>query len=147
MKALSIRQPWAHLIVHGPKRIENRKRPWHYRGEVAIHSSKSMTRGEYLDVADFLRSFDMGVELPAAHTLTLGAIVGVARIILCLTPGRRVIERDHPAADSLDWWDQSQYGIVLSEVRPLARPVPCSGMLGLWTVPPEVERQVRGQLR
>lgn len=40
MKALSIKQPWAALIVHGFKPVENRD--WHcnYRGPLLIHAGK-----------------------------------------------------------------------------------------------------------
>lgn len=40
MKALSIRQPWAWLIVAGYKDIENRSWPTNFRGRVYIHASR-----------------------------------------------------------------------------------------------------------
>jgi hypothetical protein len=40
MKALSIRQPWASLIVAGYKDIENRSWRTSYRGPVLIHSAQ-----------------------------------------------------------------------------------------------------------
>jgi hypothetical protein len=46
MKAISIQQPYAHLIVAvGEKRIENRTR-WNYpyRGPLLIHAAKSKRR-------------------------------------------------------------------------------------------------------
>lgn len=47
MKALSIRQPWAWLIVHGGKDIENRS--WHtkFRGRFLVHAAKGMTSNEF----------------------------------------------------------------------------------------------------
>ena len=39
MKALSIKQPWASLIAHGIKDIENRTWATKYRGKVLIHAS------------------------------------------------------------------------------------------------------------
>ncbi len=146
MKALSIRQPWAYLIAEKHKPIENR-RNWcqpKYRGELAIQAAKGMTRNEYLDVADMLRSFFPGIELPPFRELTRGAIVGVATVVDCLEP--RSVRRPYPL-ETLSWWDQEQHGIVLYDVRPLRDPVPCAGMLGLWTVPEDIERQVREQLR
>mgnify|MGYP002359850962 FL=1 len=38
MKALSIRQPWAGLIIHGYKDIENRDWPTRYRGPLLVHA-------------------------------------------------------------------------------------------------------------
>jgi hypothetical protein len=41
MKALSIKQPWASLIAHGIKDIENRTWRTHFRGRIYIHVSAS----------------------------------------------------------------------------------------------------------
>jgi hypothetical protein len=43
MKALSIMQPWAWLIVNGHKAIENRNWRCHYRGPVLIMPARSST--------------------------------------------------------------------------------------------------------
>ncbi len=40
MKTLSIKQPWAELILRGRKKIEIRKWNTKFRGEFLIHSSK-----------------------------------------------------------------------------------------------------------
>jgi hypothetical protein len=48
VKALSIRQPWAWLIVNGQKDIENRCWKTHFRGKIYVHAAKGMTRGDYL---------------------------------------------------------------------------------------------------
>lgn len=39
MKTISVRQPWAWLIINGYKDIENRSREANYRGPVLIHAS------------------------------------------------------------------------------------------------------------
>ena len=41
MKALSLKQPWAELILLGKKKIELRKWNTKFRGEFLIHSSKN----------------------------------------------------------------------------------------------------------
>ncbi|WP_245839042.1 ASCH domain-containing protein [Yersinia kristensenii] len=45
MKALSIRQPWAWLIVNGYKDIENRTWNTKCRGPVLIHASTAKPAG------------------------------------------------------------------------------------------------------
>src|SRR5580765_3071606 len=40
MKALSIRQPWAWLIVNGHKPVENRSWPTKYTGKLLIHAGQ-----------------------------------------------------------------------------------------------------------
>ena len=50
MKTLSIRPPWAWLIVHLPgpwKNVENRSWPTRYRGPLLIHSSGKLSRDEF----------------------------------------------------------------------------------------------------
>ena len=45
MKAISIKQPWASLIAHGIKDIENRSWRTNYRGRVLIHAGASKKEG------------------------------------------------------------------------------------------------------
>lgn len=44
MKALSVNQPWANLIVSGHKRVETRSWPTATRGWVAIHASRTFPK-------------------------------------------------------------------------------------------------------
>lgn len=80
MKALSIRQPWAWLIVNGFKDIENRSWDTNYRGLVLIHaSSKPVSPEDYLAALTIARS--LGIELPGRKDFDYGGIVGYANII------------------------------------------------------------------
>jgi hypothetical protein len=47
MKALSIKQPWASLIAHGIKDIENRTWKTYFRGRIYIHASAKGTNAEF----------------------------------------------------------------------------------------------------
>jgi hypothetical protein len=44
LKALTIRQPWASLIIAGIKDVENRTWSTGYRGELVIHAGRSVDR-------------------------------------------------------------------------------------------------------
>lgn len=85
MLALSIRQPWAWLIVNGHKDVENR--PWstRHRGEFLVHASRTMTALEYDDARRFLdadkRLRHLVAILPPRSSLELGGIVGSATLI------------------------------------------------------------------
>jgi len=146
MKAISIRQPWPFAILHLGKRIENRPKPWHYRGVIAIHASgmrlrkngqpTAAERADVENAARFIQSI-VGNEQHGAMTwgriiVESGAIVGTARIVDCVTA-------------SASPWFVGPYGLVLEDVRPTPV-IPCRGALGLWTVPPEVERRIREAL-
>ena len=120
MKAISVRQPWAWLIVNGPKDIENRDWATNFRGKVLIHASKGMTRDEY--AIAFVLAEEQGVKLPAFGDLERGGIVGEVEIVDCV--------KSHPSP-----WFFGHYGFVLSDAKPLPFR-PCKGMLGLFTPPP-----------
>lgn len=124
MRALSIRQPWAWLIVQGHKAIENREWRTSWRGELLIHASKTLTRKYHAEMEQAMASV-FGIQLPPFEAMQLGGIVGVARLHDC-------IDADHPAADSP--WFMGPYGLVLSEARALPFH-PCKGALSFFDVP------------
>ena len=51
MKALTIKQPWASLIIYGDKDVENRSWPTSYRGPLLIHAGKGydVNGDQYID--------------------------------------------------------------------------------------------------
>jgi len=83
MKALSIRQPWAWLIVQGFKTVENRSWRTHYRGPILIHASQGMTRDEYHFACSIARAAGMK-NLPARDRLLRGGIIGRAHLVDCV---------------------------------------------------------------
>jgi hypothetical protein len=120
--ALSIRQPWAHCILHLGKPVENRSWPTNVRGSICIHASKNMTLSECRDGLETYRysgaGFDRLRAFPERSELSLGGIVGVVDIVDCVT--------DHPSA-----WFFGPYGFVLENPRP-APFVEVSGALGFF---------------
>ena len=123
MKALSIRQPWAWLLIHGTKDIENRDWWTSVRGQVAIHAAKGMTRFEYEDAVDFVRRFDPNLAecIPLPKELERGAIIGTMVIRDCVSSSKTP-------------WFQGRYGFVMDTPEPWDA-FPCSGALGFWEVP------------
>lgn len=154
MKALSVRQPWAWAIACAGKTVENRSRVVAYRGFLAIHASKVYDEAAEIPVPaalsllmDAVTQEMQGYPPPA---LALGAIVAVATLdgchwhSDCLAPRKR--GRIWQALPCSDWAERGQFHWTLTDVRPLAEPVPCKGALGLWRVPDEAEAAVRAQL-
>lgn len=75
--ALSVRQPCAWAIIHAGKDVENRSAAEArsmYAARIAIHASKGMTRDEYEDARDFMRS--ISVECPRPDDLVRGGVIG-----------------------------------------------------------------------
>lgn len=122
MPALSIRQPWAWLIVYGFKDIENRDWRTPFRGRVLIHASKSGTQAEHdRIVSELARAGLLPGGMPSFEQLPRGGIVGEARIVDCVQ-----------ASDS-PWFIEGGYGFVLRNARPSAF-WPMRGRLGFFDV-------------
>ncbi|WPG35166.1 ASCH domain-containing protein [Variovorax sp. EBFNA2] len=124
MKALSIRQPWAWLIVNAHKDVENRTWSTAHRGEFLVHASKGMTAREYQEARRFLatdhRLKHLVEILPPAGELERGGIVGSAHLV---------------ETDVQLWspWYMGYIGFVLRDAKPLPF-IPLKGALGFFDV-------------
>ena len=127
MKALSIRQPWAWLILNAGKDVENRQWPTPFRGRFLIHASKGMTRDEYENGLLTLEDIDTRIQLPQFEKLERGGIVGTAVLTACVR-----------ASESP--WFFGDYGFELRDVMPLPFR-PFKGMLGFFDVPEDAPTQ------
>lgn len=80
MKVLSIKQPWASLIAHGIKPIENRGWKTNFRGTILIHASKKIA--DYKLTKEQLR--ECGLEVLWNSDKLTSAIIGEVDIIDCV---------------------------------------------------------------
>jgi len=116
MKALSIKQPFAELILQGKKKIELRKWNTNFRGEFLIHAPKIPDR-------DAMKKFGF------SH-LICGCIVGKAE----LTDVKKYKNREEHEKDkkhhlaSSDW---GIYGFVLANPQRIKN-IPAKGNLNFW---------------
>lgn len=124
MKALSIRQPWAWLIVNGHKDIENRTWESLYRGPILIHAGQTMTRADYeacwIFIAGDMRITHVTNVLPRPADLPRGGIVGRADLTGCV--------RAHESP-----WFCGPFGLKLANAGPLPFE-PLKGALGMFNV-------------
>lgn len=136
--ALSLRQPWAWMVVHGGKVIENRRWNTRFRGEFLIHAAKGMTRLEYEDAVDFAHDVNRSLVVPPFEDVVRGGIVGRARLVDVIPPCVpedfegglfAEVECDHP------WHMPEQYGFVLEGIEALPFQ-PLKGELGFFKVSP-----------
>ncbi len=80
MKALSIKQPWASLIVHGIKDIENRTWKTNFRGRIYIHASE-----KYQSNLDAMLTTEQSKIVKDFYThWTSSAIIGEVEIVDCV---------------------------------------------------------------
>jgi predicted transcriptional regulator len=119
MKALSLKQPFAELILQGRKTIELRKWNTKFRGEFLIHASKS-------PASEFMNKF--GFE---ENSLPTGAILGKAKLVdVKHYDNEEEFKKDkdkHLA--SSDW---GQYGFILKDVKRFDKPIQAKGSLNFW---------------
>ena len=131
MKALSIRQPWAHLILHGGKDIENRDWRTSVRGRVLVHASKGMTRDEYEDAYDTAMVCNPSILFPTFEALQRGGIMGSIEIVDCVN------QSESP-------WFFGDWGFVLREPKILPF-TPWRGQLGFFDVPEDALPRIVAQ--
>jgi hypothetical protein len=112
--ALSLKQPWAALVVHGIKTIEVRRWPTRRRGRILIHAARIPDGREH------------GWELlppEARATAELGGgIIGAADLLSCITYHDRerfVADRDSHL-NAPEWFQPPcLYGFMLANAAPL----------------------------
>jgi len=122
IRILSVRQPFAHLIVSGTKKVENRGRPLCYRGPLLIHAGKQWYGSP---VEEIERRY--GVTIP--RDLPRGGIVGIVGMTDCVTK-------------SDDRFFTGPFGWVMHGATPLPF-IPCRGQIAV--VKPD--REVLAKLR
>lgn len=119
MKALSIRQPWAWLILHAGKDIENRTWFTNLRGKFLIHASAGMTKHEY-EEARLCAIRICPAIVPSMRMLERGGIVGEVEIVACVSASQSP-------------WFFGPWGFVLRNAKPLPFR-PYTGTLGFFEV-------------
>jgi hypothetical protein len=118
LKCLSVRQPWAWLIIAGHKDIENRT--WYTRpsGKIGIHAGLNRTE---LPGMIALVEREYGIVVPEQE-LVFGAVIGTADMVECVV-------------ESKSRWFEGPYGFVLKNPKRFAKPIPASGKIGFFFLP------------
>ena len=122
MKVLSIRQPWATLIVEGYKDFEFRSWKTKFRGNFLIHASKGV-EPENID-----RFRHLNLKYPT------GCIIGSAEITDCIKVEKKfedeLIEKDELIYGAVR--NRSGYAFQLEKIEKLETPIPAIWSLGFW---------------
>lgn len=134
MRALSLSQPWAWLIVTPDserpqfplKDIENRTwrlptKSFSIPQRIYVHATLKMADLSYQIIRDILEP--KSIQIPAKEDLALGAIIGEVTIKSC------VVESDSA-------WFQGPFGFELQHPKVYDVPIQCKGQLYFWQ-PPE----------
>ncbi len=116
MKSLSLKQPYAELVVSGRKKIELRKWNTKFRGEFYVHASMNVD--------------EKSMEKFGFKHLPTGCIVGKATLVDVKhysDDNARKKDIDLHLADG-DW---GHYGFILKNAKRI-KPIPAKGKLNFW---------------
>lgn len=143
MKALTISQPYADLISHGDKWIENRTWSTNYSGVLAIHAGKG---SQYLSAIQ-LQKFDTGAIVAVAQ---LRSVIHIASLLdpSCVAHGTCLARTGRTAVEILQHRHcEGPWCWVLSGVIALPEPIKFRGAQGLWDVPLDVQAKIERAIR
>ena len=119
MKAITLWQPWASLIVDGRKTIETRPMPWYYEGWVAIHAGLKIDREACIRFG-----YD-------PETIPRGAILGQA-FKVGLYHFERRLEGKQYTPDAYGDFTPGRYGYPFDDIVKFTAPVVEKGHQGFW---------------
>jgi len=147
MKTLTVKQPWASLIVHGIKDIENRTWKTNFRGRALIHAGAKKTSGliaHYLNKEQLLR-FREKIGWSGLDFLEpTGAIIGSVEIVDCVInhpsiwaehTAKRETRKNKAGVIFIDEIDVPVYNWVLANPSIFPEPIPAKGKLSFWDYP------------
>lgn len=142
MKALTICQPFAELIIRGLKPVENRQWRTDYRGPLLIHAGKSR---EWLSRSLVANQLAYGIP---EDELDFGGIIGVVEVAYCHPISYLRSDHCDNALRHLAYHEHTHgpFCFILKNQRRFSSPIPCRGMMGLFDVPELTRRCVETEL-
>jgi hypothetical protein len=136
LKAVSILQPWAALVLTGPKRFETRG--WHtaHRGRLAIHAGLRLSRAARAvcrcePVAGLLRA----AGCPDPDRLPRGLVLGTVELVSCRRVEELPREELGDTERALGDFRPGRWAWEFRDPRPLPVPMAARGRLGIFTLP------------
>lgn len=149
MRALTVWEPYASLLVCGLKRFETRGWETKYRGPLVIHAAKrwDRDRGEdFLRVSDLIEEHSESLSAtPGQKKLgirpvseTLGCCLGVVWLSDC----QQMDDGGSEFENEVGYFGSGRFGWKCDDATPFEKPVPVTGKQGLWTPPDHVVDQI-----
>ena len=123
MKVLTIKQPWATLIMQGDKRFEFRSWQTKYRGDLLIHAGKGIDKEAMKRLAKYLPA-----ELP------YGKILGKVKLVDCIKMSpefKQLLLKENSDIYTKSSF-QENYGWQVADVQIFEKSIEAKGHLSLW---------------
>ena len=133
MKALTIKEPWATLIIDGYKKYEFRSWKTNYRGKILIHAGMS----EEKDMLKKFKDYNLNC--------SKGMIIGEALLTDCILVTKE-FEEELLKIDKTVYGRESHemtYAWKLENIIKYDKPIPVKGKLGLWNYEEEIMHEMR----
>lgn len=124
MKVLSIKEPWASLIMNGTKKIETRSWKTKYRGEIYIHASLSKAKITKPEVYELIK--DMNFKC--------GYIICKCNLVDCIYMTDKYVNDmkiNHYEEYICGHYEVGRYAWIVEDVK-VIEPIEAKGKLGLW---------------
>lgn len=122
MKVLTIREPWASLIVNGYKEYEFRSWKTNYRGKILIHTGLRLEK----EVIDRFDEYNLNY--------VLGAIIGEAILTDCILVNEEFSKSLRKINNKVYAYSNHKetYAWKLENIKIYDCPIYVKGKLGLW---------------
>ena len=129
MKALTIKEPWASLIINGYKEYEFRSWKTKYRGKILIHTSLNIEK----DMKERFKEYNLDYKP--------GYIIGEAELVDCILVDKKFngdLKKINPLVYAKSNHVEN-YAWKLENIKKYDKPIPCKGKLGLWNYEGEIK--------
>lgn len=123
MKVLTIKQPWATLIMQKDKKFEFRSWQTKYRGELLIHAGKDIDKEAVKRLAKYLPKY-----------MPQGKILGKVKLVDCIKMSpefEKMLLKENNEIYTENSFSRN-YGWKLEDVEMFDEPIEAKGKLSLW---------------
>ena len=126
MKVISIKEPFATLIMNKMKLIETRSWKTNYRGELYIHASGKSLAKEFLNnqyVFELIKDLDMNY----------GNIICKVNLVDCIYMDEKFLKKikKNKQEYNLGKYELGRYAWVFEDIVPI-NPIEAKGKLNIW---------------
>ena len=124
MKVLTIREPWASLIINDYKKYEFRSWKTNYRGKILIHTSQKIEK----EMLSRFKDYNLNC--------IGGSIIGEAELTDCILVDEN-FNQNLRKIDNIVYGRSNhveKYAWKLENVKKYDEPISMKGKLGLWNI-------------
>jgi activating signal cointegrator 1 len=130
MKALTLYQPWAQLVIDGHKKLETRPMRINHRGDLLIHAAKKFN---YSDLELCYQDEYFNRCIPEPTKLITGALLGIVTVDGCYRIDETTKQTLTKQELTFGEYRTGRYAWLLRNVRKFEKPIyGVSGSQGLW---------------